>query len=300
MSEPPLVDSSRKRSRPEVGPAESRMSTSAPERTIDSYEVHQVFPSNRVSAVALPSHMRTLVGQIAQLQRITGTDFHRIDRYHINNVRIPVLKNIFTEARCGKLPSLSHLLENRKQHINGLGEKLGALVGEPVYTYLHLLLFLHNRGIPEIKSLAPYHEVKQSLIEYWNFLVYPESLGKKAQELGRQILGKSLQPDDFQDHVDIDPEEEENLLIAFSICIEQVEEKYWLENNSVSPSRPASCKRPGSSLTNRNMLNLLRDFLSLSYGGKADRVVNSLPARVVQFLDLEFGTSTFMELLQVG
>ncbi|WP_257294118.1 hypothetical protein [Endozoicomonas sp. YOMI1] len=244
--------------------------------------------------------MRTVVGQIAQLQRITGTDFHQIDRYRINNVRIPVLKNIFSEARCGKLPSLSQLIENRKLHISGLGEKFGDLVGEPVHIYLHLLLFLHNRGIPDIKRLAPYHEVKQSLIEYWNFLVCPEPLGKKVQELGKQILGNPLPPGDFQGPDDIDPEEEENLLIAFSICMEQVEEKYWLEKNSVSPSGPASGKRTSSSLTNRNMLNLLRDFLSLSYDGKADRVVSSLPARVVQFLDVEFGNRTFLGLLQVG
>ncbi len=300
MSEPPLVDSSRKRSEPEIGLAENRMSASAPERTIGSYEVHQVFPSSRVSAVALPSHMSSLVGQIAQLQRITGTDFHQIERYHKHHVRIPVLNNIFSEARRGTLPSLSQLIDNRKQHIDGLGAKFGREVGEPVYVYLHLLLFLHNRGIAGIDRLAPYHEVKQSLIEYWNVLVCPEHLGEKVQDLGKQILGSSLPSEDLQGLVEIDPVQEEDLLIAFSVCIETVEERYWLEHKSISPSRLASCKRTSSSLTNSNMLNLLHDFLSLSHGGRSDRVVRSLPASVVQFLDVEFGNKAFMALLQVG
>lgn len=291
MSEPPLVDSSRNRSPPVVGLAESRISSSAPERTIDSYAVHQVIPSKRASAVSLPGHMKTLVGQIAQLQRITGTDFHRVDSYRINPVRIPVLKNIFSEARRGKLPSLSQLLDNRKQHVSGLGKNFGSLVGEPVHVYLHLLLFLHNRGIPGIRSLAPYHVVKQSLIEYWNFLVCPEPLGKKVQLLGKQILGDYLQPEDLRGAVQTDPEKEQDLIIAFSICIGNVEEKYWMERGSVMADYYDGTT---SSLTNRNMLNLLQDFLSLAYGGRADRVMSTLPAGVVQFLDDELGNVTFI------
>ncbi|MGI2027466.1 hypothetical protein [Endozoicomonas acroporae] len=62
-----------------------------------------------------------------------------------------------------------------------------------------------------------------------------------------------------------------------------------MEQGSV---RPADYESTTSSLTNRNMLNLLHDFLSLAHGFKADRVMNTLPARGIQFLDDEFGSGT--------
>ncbi|MGO0308041.1 hypothetical protein ACTL6P_15825 [Endozoicomonas acroporae] len=62
-----------------------------------------------------------------------------------------------------------------------------------------------------------------------------------------------------------------------------------MEQGSV---RPADYESTTSSLTNRNMLNLLHDFLSLAHGFKADRVMSTLPARVIQFLDDEFGSGT--------
>ncbi|WP_163369769.1 hypothetical protein [Endozoicomonas acroporae] len=107
--------------------------------------------------------------------------------------------------------------------------------------------------------------------------------------LVKQILGDYLKPENLRGTVQTDPEKEEDLIVAFSVCIEQVEEKYWMEQGSV---RPADYESTTSSLTNRNMLNLLHDFLSLAHGFKADRVMSTLPARVIQFLDDEFGSGT--------
>lgn len=288
MSEPPLPAPSQDRGQPIVGAAESRMSASAPERTIDSYKLQQVLSSKKTVGLSLPRHMETLAGQIAQLSRITGPNFLKIDSYSIYRGRIPVLENLFSAAAVGKLPSLQELLEDRKQHVSGLGQRFGDLVADPVFLYLHFLLFFHARGVPDIKSLAPYHEVKQSMIEYWCFLIRPESLGKKVQELCEPILGEPLLPENHEETIRLNPENEAGLLLSFYNCVEKVEERHWRENEAKFPKRSSSHLQIGSSLTNSNIVNLLLDFLSVSCGGKANRVMASWPKNVVRFLDCEF------------
>ncbi|MFK0572835.1 hypothetical protein [Endozoicomonas sp.] len=215
--------------------SEGHMSSSAPERSLCDYK------SRLLSVVAMPSHMATPIGKIIQVERIIGSDFFRIhNNAYAGYSRIPVLENLFSEAKRGeRIVSVSELIKDREKYINdkiGNKEEYQKEAGQLIYLYLHFLLLFHDCGTANIKDFAPYLDVKNVLVTNWVYLIKPKLLAEASFELCKKELGQDLRS------------ETDDSCVQFEVATRNLEEEsttnFFLPSETVGESSKPAVSPP--------------------------------------------------------
>ena len=249
-------------------------------RPVTSVRDYRIAHSNPITTF---SHLQTPEGKVCQLVRMTGNSILRISSYPPAPV-FPILEDLLSSGMEGKgLPAVSAVCEDREVFIkNSMSpEGFRVEVGETVFYYLQLLLYLNTRGAPFIQSLAPYPYVKDALMKYWDCLFKPMSLAAQAKEKCEEILGKYYKPELNYNGEAERIQEEENKLNDLAVVLK----------NLVLQSKGS--KAEYDCVNNQRLIDLLLDILTLYSGGRPDRVVGSLPEETISFLDKKLGCRTF-------